>query len=180
MLYRPVLIPKIIRKEKTETRRLVREYERFNTRPGRGPVGAIVNDETQRTRFEIGKNYAVQPGRGKPGIYYKLLPMNCYSFFDFSGVASSNIESVRKDAIDSGHEPLRILINDIKKEKLQEITEAGAKREGFESKREFLEYFYHLTGYLKKEETLASKLLEDRELHMPNPEVWVLIFEVVK
>jgi len=69
-LYLKSVAEMILNGEKTQTRRLVKEGDRFNKEPGRGPINAVVNDLTEREKWKIGKDYAVQLGRGKPELRY--------------------------------------------------------------------------------------------------------------
>lgn len=56
-------INKVLRKEKTQTRRPVMIYHDFNV------LDSLVWDTvTHRTIYQIGKTYAAQPGRGKPAV----------------------------------------------------------------------------------------------------------------
>lgn len=75
MLFKPELLTKVLSGEKTQTRRIAKDDEGMLY----GRVGSMCSDIEEyidgyprmgvsyikRVRFEIGKTYAVQPGRGK-------------------------------------------------------------------------------------------------------------------
>jgi len=198
MLFKPEFVPKIINKQKTQTRRFVKPTERFNTRAGHGPVSAVVNDETERVRFEIGKDYSVQPGRGKAGLWYcpKCLRftdigyrkkgskivwqgLGDYTKFwwklthgwavDFLKKESNCSFSVSCKKCKKSLKPLRIRITKIRKEKFLDISLKDAKAEGFENRFEFWKYVCKLAKIKYKGEFLTA-----------NPWMWVLNFEIKK
>jgi len=72
MLFKPALCEKILSGQKTQTRRLVKDGE---ARPLPEMVTAIAEKWPYRSRLKwrVGQTYAVQPGRGKPGIGRILL-----------------------------------------------------------------------------------------------------------
>jgi len=117
---------------KDMTRRLVKENQKVELFPD-GAIKKVLQKDKEgkwRTKWIVGKDYAVQSGRGHLGI-------------------------------------ARIVITEIRKERLFKITEDGAKREGFESRNAFLTYFYEL---------YKQPIFEN----MWNPEIWILKFKVVE
>jgi len=76
-----------------------------------------------------------------------------------------------------GWKPLRIRITGIRKERLLDITEADAKKEGFEDKVKFRWAFEKIN---KKSMPIECKTNIGSLLLDWNPEVWVLEFEVKK
>jgi hypothetical protein len=65
MLFKPELIEKIVAGQKTETRR--------TCKPEEGWLGPSMQDirfvrHNDRVKWALGQTYALQPGRGKPGI----------------------------------------------------------------------------------------------------------------
>lgn len=181
MQFKLELIGKIPNEEKVETRRLVKEGESgFNNKTGEffafdsppqmkgvGILESYVSRKDGKIKWIVGQDYSVQPGRGKPGALYCPECINGKMNFEHGRTMNCNLK------------PLRILINYIGKEKLLDITEEGAKREGFESKRAFLIYFYTLYKDRKEVRTrwpFCFSLDDGKELW--NPDVWVLGFEV--
>mgnify|MGYP002813513036 FL=1 len=63
--------------------------------------------------------------------------------------------------------------------KLKQTTGNDARAEGFNSKQEFLEYFYHVNGDLKPNEDLLGAVIWF-EKKLPDLAVWALSFEVEK
>jgi|MudIll2142460700_1097286.scaffolds.fasta_scaffold00488_9 hypothetical protein len=123
MLFKPELITRILSRQKTETRRPCKPEEVW--------VGPSIDDirlvrHNDRVKWALGQTYALQPGRGKPGI------------------------------------GRRILLTNIRRERLAEITVWGAKREGFSNRSEFFDYWDRLNP---KGDA--------------NPEVWVLGFRLM-
>jgi hypothetical protein len=104
VIFRPELIEKIMSQEKTETRRPVKDGK--------------------PCRYEAGKSYALQPGRGLKAVG-------------------------------------RVLVREVRREKLGDIGEIGAKREGFVNRGEFLDYWRELYGSVDLEQ-----------------EVWVIRFSL--
>jgi hypothetical protein len=66
MLFKPELCEKILRDEKTQTRRLVKPGEKGAIYPD-GRIWAVW-DRSGHLKWEVGRTYAVCPGCGKPGI----------------------------------------------------------------------------------------------------------------
>jgi hypothetical protein len=114
----------------TESRRIVKPGEvAVKLYPG------IPSDQTiyevryhGRTKWRIFNTYAIQTGRGNPGLYYKRTATGL-SVWDWDSLPQShmprNIKTIPLDYI-----PGRILLLEIRQEHLQDITEAGAKAEG--------------------------------------------------
>lgn len=139
MLFKPELCEKILSGAKTMTRRLVKSGEWLTTRPkmGGGQV-KVVYDANRKTKWEVGRSYAIQPGRGVAAVG-------------------------------------RFTLLDIRRERLQDISEADAIAEGVTP-------FRTPTGGLLYVPAFASLW---NEINGPgsfgdNPEVWALTFEVAK
>lgn len=206
MLFKPSLIEKIIRDEKTQTRRLVKpgqgkkvkvnnkEYIHQNVPIGPGTDLFIPGEEiievfskNEKIKWRVGQDYAVQPGRGKKGVlhcgnktcnFFEAVPKK----LDYSkeGYGCWDCGELLK--------PFRIRITKIRREKLCDISEADAKAEGFKNKDEFIRYVLKL--YWKKLPVEVIQLCNDvidQEYRVRNafaaldwnPEVWVLNFKVV-
>lgn len=70
------------------------------------------------------------------------------------------------------HKALRIVITEIRKEKLLDINEEDANKEGFNSVNDFLNAF--------SKANRKGKRIQRSDFIDWNPEVWVLNFELVK
>ena len=156
MIFTPSLYSKpveqlILNGEKTETRRLAKG----------GDVGIYYSGELDknfniknalyckvfrngRLLWQVGKDYSVQLGRGKPGL------------------------------------PFRIEITQIRKERLLDITEEGARREGFDSSKNdctaAIRKFISAFGKANKMEIKSIYLKDEEDKY--NPLVWVIRFKV--
>lgn len=149
-----------------------------------------------KIKWRVGQDYSVQPGRGKKGVwwipkkkkwYYSPLdsvdkkggwrPYYHYNF-PHGKVKFNRVDDCFEFKEFYPKVPLRIRITSIRKEKLLEITELEAEKEGFKNKAYFVDYIYHLYGKLKKDEDLLWMIMKGKKQW--NPEVWVLGFEVVK
>lgn len=136
MLFKPELATKVLAGEKTQTRRIKKEGERLLA----SILGVkMVLDYRARTKWQVGKTYAVQTGRGKPGIG-------------------------------------RLRLLDIRAQQLKYISPQEAFDEGIrleaspeETPEEFREAFFRLWDSISP----PGLRLEN------DPEVWVLVFEVV-
>jgi hypothetical protein len=171
-------IQKIVFGEKTQTRRLVKKGDCFNNKPGCEPINAVVSIPIQRMRWQVGKDYAVQSGRGKPCVWY--CP-KCKRYFEKN--KNKLTQRIYMECA-CQYEPLRIRITSICKEKLLDISEEDAKKEGFNSRAEFLLTFTTINNpHWKKRipkitaEDFVEKYL--KKVWLWNPGVWVLEFSVV-
>lgn len=73
MLFKQILIDKIIAEEKNETRRHAKDGETLEF----DPDGKIIRirQPTGRIKWEVGRDYAVQPGRGKSTYIHEGYPL---------------------------------------------------------------------------------------------------------
>jgi len=103
MLFRPELCEKILAGEKTETRRVVKPNERLVKRRRLSqydclPDEVVATDETGfgRLKWQVGRRYAVQPGRGKKGV----------GFLQLTGIRREPLQEMgENDAIAEGVMP---------------------------------------------------------------------------
>jgi hypothetical protein len=181
-------IHKIISGEKSQTRRLIKEGEQesyfcqnfylsntseHNVFAVKGTISIVYNTtELKRKRWQVGKTYSVQMGRNKPGIWYDTETKVVHHNFPAGEPLAKKFKGLKEEW--KKHYPnvipLRIRITAIRKEKLLDITEEDAKKEGFKSKLDFLRAFCLING----------KRSQSANEPMWNPEVWVLEFCVVK
>lgn len=122
------------------------------------PEDGVESEVKEIIKWHVGKDYAVQPKQGAKGL------SRCV-FCD--SVADEEKDWLIGRFFDHEHKwiPLRIRITFIRKERLGEITNQDATKEGFFDKIAFWKYFFELTGKRVKND---------------NPFVWVLNFEVIK
>lgn len=181
-LYSGKVAKLILEGKKTQTRRLVKdgEYSNRETSPKiRGYHAVIHSVYTTKGKLKwivglSGKSYAVQLGRGKPSLWF--CP-KCRSIYDpmespiWPEQGCNNVLDVpRGDSMCGVRlEPLRIELTEIRKEKLLDISEEDAEKEGFKSKKDYLEMFYN--AFYDKPAWVIGEW---------NPDVWVLNFELVK
>jgi len=178
-LYNKPVAELILAGKKTQTRRLVKESEFLIKGFEKNPNNIwVFNNNSQRIKRQVGRDYAVQSGRGKSGLWYcpkckKVLIKNkrnyecsCY------GLSANSYNGNLTEQNIMNWKPLRIVITGIRKERLLDISEVDAKKEGFEGIESFLDAFYSLNPVGKKQKDgvfLVSRL---------NPFVWVLDFSV--
>ena len=141
MLVKPELIEKIAKGEKTQTRRLVKLKDIFQI----GGAVKVWDEEPGKikTKWQIGKDYAVQSGRGKKGVYFcsKCKAIDVIEPHCFTGILRDEDAKIcfRCGIGKTGRYlgfPLRIRITKIEKQKLHEISIQEATKEGFEPKDE--------------------------------------------
>lgn len=122
-------IGKIIRGEKTQTRRIVKPRDFYEPEdvPVSAPAGVFrwrePDDGSSVPVFIVAKSYAVQPERTKPGVWW-------------------HPGKPEDGWYDSSHPPigapLRIRITAIRREDVRTISEDDARAEGYKSAEKFL------------------------------------------
>jgi hypothetical protein len=150
-------IRKIITGAKTQTRRVMRPYKRDDigllldgeiatSEDGslaisyRGeklsdkPIHAVysVSGGKRRIKWEVGRTYAVQPGRGKPGAWWHPETRGWAIPYTTKKYKFGGPQRLRREMEADGWQPLRIRIMAIRAERLQDISEADAVAEGCE------------------------------------------------
>ncbi len=153
------------------------------------PIHAVysVSSRGDRIKWQTGRNYAVQPGRGQPGVYVNF-NHPCYGYDIWEGTEPVSTDKGMIDWRDfaprQGYHPLRIRLLSIRREKLHDISEADAVAEGCTGHDVY-------TGYTNEDE--VSEVLTPRDEYRDlwqsingpkswelNPAVWALTFEVVQ
>jgi hypothetical protein len=206
--FSPYDSPELITKGlKTQTRRMVKDGQRFDVVDGKktvfNPKGSI--------KWQVGRTYAVVPKRSKPAVWYRFRTGE----LEFSHLASHDIGSetydenivdnglVRNEALASwGFKQLRVRILDIEKQYLRDITAEDAIAEGIHHEntinpiksggnvvghyitKKYWDYLaneyielFHVFASLKSYTSLLS-LLHGGDQWELNPLVWKLTFEV--
>lgn len=133
MLFKPELIEKIVAGEKTQTRRPVKAGESLceveSPHGGYKPPGMFQNN---RAKVMVGQDYAVQPGRGKPGVLWhpntKVI---------ITSDAHQLVVAQTGTSLTEGFIPLRIRVLNIRREDVRNISPDDAMAEGFETRTDF-------------------------------------------
>jgi len=227
MIFSPkIYLPKdvvemILRGEKTMTRRLVKEGEELFDRGvysvRKNPLidefidgKAVVNlDSKKKTKWRVGRDYSVQLGRGKAGVWYcpecKNIPKQYECFADGKyayangwkcdcqkvkitdtmtlALGECAMQQILHTEWTKRWKLLRIKIIGLRKEKLCDISAEEAKREGFKDVCEFFKAFTTLNRSIIPKKAIVC---EDTGFGITwdstywNPDVWVIEFEVKK
>jgi hypothetical protein len=178
-------IDEIIRGTKTQTRRIVKEGEFavhtkypngvYSSRMVIGEVKKwypIDKPDTATLKWQVGRDYAVSPGRGKPGVWWREAtthypPLWTEFFID-----------------ELGWHPLRIRITAIRQEYVQDISEEDAIAEGIRIMRFVGDYGappdMGLLSYEAYADLWNSINTRKGTRWQDNPLCWVLEFQVVK
>jgi hypothetical protein len=125
MLFKPDLIEKIIKHEKTQTRRLQRLSDRAMYLPNELAPRCVVHETNKHLRFEIGKTYAVQPGRGMPTAQVAWM-RTAESIVPYLVTEDSSL------LFQGLAVPLRIRLTAIRREDVRNISPEDVLAEGFE------------------------------------------------
>jgi len=169
-------VEKILSGEKTQTRRLVKEGEyEINLFPS-NKIGQVIKARKNNVKkysgvkWQIGKDYAVQSGRGKKGLWYCPKCKLNYedNAFNCGCTPHPYIKSI----------PLRVVIKNIRKERLLDISEEDAKREGYRNKDDFVDGFVLINKGRPIYENLTKVF--GHIVSYWNPSVWAIEFEVKK
>lgn len=125
-------IDEIVRGVKTQTRRIVKpeETDQLFALPdyetGTCRIHSVFSatnritgyGDKKRLKWQVGRDYAVSPGRGKPGVWWNTL------------LDGTREWQQHKPEGFNKWQPLRIIITDIRREPLQDISEEDARAEG--------------------------------------------------
>lgn len=180
MLFKSGLIEQIVLGNKTQTRRPIKLGEHQHTQIK--PFGVYQN---KREKVIIGRDYAVQPGRGQAGILWHPETQATIT------VDAHKLVMERMGAALVNFVPLRIRVLDIRSEDVRHISHADALAEGFchAPKLEFLWTWCSFYDYPMYEELLVTEYDPNSPDHCPlflrdradeKYQAWVYSFEVVK
>lgn len=129
MLFKPQLIDKIVTGGKTQTRRPFNEGEYLKSVAGKMTWFTAKG----RIKYQVGKTYAVQPGRGLATVrWHPALKVTIMSD------AFELVLAHTGTTLTEGFEPLRIHVLDIFTEDVREISCEDALAEGFTKQAEFM------------------------------------------
>lgn len=180
-IFKPELIDKIVVGKKTQTRRpskageVLRQIE--SPHGGYKPLGVYQHN---RAKMLIGHDYAVVPGRGKPGVCWQ-----------------SELQTWRETGMnnrcDDASKMLRIRVLDIRQEDVRNISVEDAIAEGFETRADFWRVwcgFYDTIALPLLEMSVAEKRFLSGSLQSDNArlkkrpdelyQAWAYTFEVVR
>lgn len=192
MIFKPELILKIVRGEKIQTRRPIKAGEVLrqieSPHGGYKPLGVYQNN---RAKVLIGKDYAVVPGRGKPTAYWRMfkrgelpyehevIPYETYKFWeDKHGKISVDWFLQQR-----GYKRLRILVTDIRREDVRDISPEDVRQEGFSYTAEF--WYVWCSFYDASIAETIGSMFKDPEVFLRNRpdelyQAWAYTFEVLR
>lgn len=144
MLFKWELIEKIVRGEKIQTRRPVKDGECLrqieSPHGGYTPIGVVQNG---RMKIALNKDYAVQYGRGKPTVQYQKyrgesrMVRDVMSYDFYKNMVDKHGDTAQNFLSHYGYKSLRILITDIRREDVREISWTDTEAEGFVNRSDF-------------------------------------------
>lgn len=125
MLFKEELIEKIVKREKTQTRRIVHQGEKLCLVNGIKTVFT----PNGRIKWQVGRDYAVQYGRGLPTAIYeperpKLMKWSFYKEL-------LEVKYPLDDLFKMGYQHLRYTITNIRCEDVRNISKSDGLAEGF-------------------------------------------------
>lgn len=180
-------IDEILSGQKTQTRRVCKPEDFYELDYESGPdyrIGTIayrIGEITRtgiktRTRWQVGRAYAVVPKRGLPTVWWQRRGNNYLTHngtHEYLCSADPDKEPIGVPVTDltltkRGYQPLRIRITAIRREPLQSISEADARAEGVESIEAYRALWDSING-----KTKGARWAD-------NPLVFVLEFELVR
>jgi hypothetical protein len=183
--FTPEHITAIVRGDKTMTRRAVKAGERIeygipDYDTGERKIFAVfsANAGNGLLKWQVGRDYAVCPGRGKPGVWWNS------SSDEWKTPLSAFTDQDKRWAMFDGWTPLRIRILSIQQEPLGDISEADVIAEGIAYDGNCYRPFADAPGDCISDAVSAYRRVWE---HVNGPKswqrdvlVWVVSFEVVK
>lgn len=188
---------KVLSGEKTQ-RRLAR-YKVMYLPIVPGHIVPCYEEGSDECRFKVGKTYAVQPGRGKPAVWWRRNEDGTIEYTTdvieyrptFNGYHSevdySDLTRIdRRDFYRShSYQPARILITNIGFQDVRAISDEDARAEGFDNRFEFWNTWVQIHDKRFHDDYLhtaangwAFKALYTRDYE--NYAAWVLTFKLVQ
>lgn len=145
-----------------------------------------------RDIYQVGKTYAVQPGRGTKAIHWRNVAGLFQTTYDKDCPESVRANPSKYDA----WQPLRIRILSIRREDVRQISDADVKAEGFTSAARFFDtwigmhdsklnqqighWFVSRRAAVSAEDAANIYRLQMQDRPAERYEAWALTFEVVK
>ena len=158
-------VEEILSGKKTQTRRIAKPGEGYFTWRNEGdPSNSLVTNTSGTVKWEVGRTYAIVPGRGKPAVWWHDVGGLRY----YEEPVYSGEYDLKAYYMQNHWQPLRICITAIRQEPLQSITEADARAEGVNNIEEYRALWERINGKTK------GARWED------NPTVWMITFELVR
>lgn len=125
LIFKPVLIEKIYEELKNQTRRPEKPGDYATYADGGGILAVYRNG---RRQWEVGRDYAIVPGRGKHAVYARLRMDGAWEWQETQPGGNGGQQ----------WRPGRIRITRIRREDVRDISHEDAVAEGFSSKYGFL------------------------------------------
>lgn len=199
MIFQKDHIQMILDKTKRQTRRLVKEGEIAIKDPC-CPLGQMIVavGKEKKLKWVVDKDYSVQNGRGKPGLWVCPVCDRIYNSDTINGktilcthiISETSLVEIFSGKMSAPEKacrlvPFRFVITKIRKERLCDITNADAEAEGFVGfkypKQAYFMIFIKICW--KKVPQELKRLGKKKYVEIAekwNPEVWVLDFEVME
>lgn len=184
MIFSQKSIADIIAGKKTQTRRIVKEWEIpfINSEISIEVINGV-QTRKNKIKWQVGKSYSVQSGRGKPCVWFcpKCMEIHIPNTPDGRCLGKCEEETLLyTHTIATKLKPLRIRIISVKKEKLLDISEEDAMKEGFEPDHNnpiglsAVGKFWVACCKINHKD-----YIKDMVKQKWNPEVWAITFSVV-
>lgn len=158
-------IDKILRREKTQTRRIIKGHV---PEICDGFIRAVYLSQGCPPVYEVGHTYAVQPGRTKRALWWYMHPT--MGPMAWSDNAPQTLWPSAK--------PLRIRILSIRREDVRNISNEDVRAEGYPHTRDFLH------AWCAMHDPVLERTLWGEEKLMARPadhyQAWALTFEVAQ
>lgn len=184
MYFKPEMITAIVEGRKTQTRRVCKPGEEISGERFDLHGIHILSVSNGRIKWELDRTYAVCPGRGKPGVWWKadgdwLVP-DAFNEDRFYGPMIRDDHGRWFQRVE--YRPLRIRITAIRRERVTDISEEDAWAEGCEAVSVLLDYINNpIELYVPSYAALWDRINTKPGTRWADaPDVWVLSFEVVK
>jgi hypothetical protein len=184
MLMKEELAKLVIEGVKTQTRRPIKSGESLVTIDG---VTTVMAGNGKRIKYQVGREYSLQYGRGLPTRYWhKGEGLMDWEFYQ--DALAQEGENFHKISGLMGWKPLKIKLLDICEEDVRTISEQDAICEGFEHPEDTARWGFIETWAGFYDKPIAKAMKSSEAFFMPllnaRPEklylAWALKFEVVR